>query len=204
MELAQQIRHWRTERGLRQDELAEAIFVSRQTVSNWENDKTYPDVQSLVLLSQLFNVSIDELIQGDVAVMRRTMEEDSRKMRWLSTAMVIFLLLAVAFFIGLAAAWRDPLSVGNLTKGDVAGTVVFLPLYGLAMACALWIERIKCQHNLVTYREIMAFANGEPAPDAPEGHAFARNHQGASILIKVVFSAAIGAVCGLGIYKLVG
>ena len=43
MELASQIRAHRTERGLSQDELAEAIYVSRQTVSNWETDKTYPD-----------------------------------------------------------------------------------------------------------------------------------------------------------------
>ena len=63
MELARQLKLRREERGLSQDEVAKAIFVSRQTVSNWENDKTYPDVQSLLLLSQLFGISIDELIR---------------------------------------------------------------------------------------------------------------------------------------------
>ena len=58
MELARQLRAKREERGLSQDEVSKAIFVSRQTISNWENDKTYPDVQSLLLLSQLFEVSI--------------------------------------------------------------------------------------------------------------------------------------------------
>lgn len=67
MELSSQIRSQRLEHGLSQDDLAEVIFVSRQTVSNWENDKTYPDVQSLELLSQLFGITIDELVQGDVA-----------------------------------------------------------------------------------------------------------------------------------------
>ena len=47
MELSSQIRSQRLEHGLSQDDLAEAIFVSRQTVSNWENDKTYPDVKAL-------------------------------------------------------------------------------------------------------------------------------------------------------------
>lgn len=61
----------REERGLSQDEVSKAIFVSRQTISNWENDKTYPDVQSLLLLSQLFEISIDELVRGDVVAMRR-------------------------------------------------------------------------------------------------------------------------------------
>lgn len=53
MELGDQIRQLRIERGLLQDDLAAAVYVSRQTVSSWENDKTYPDVQSLVLLRSM-------------------------------------------------------------------------------------------------------------------------------------------------------
>ena len=90
MELARQLKLRREERGLSQDEVAKAIFVSRQTVSNWENDKTYPDVQSLLLLSQLFGISIDELIKGDAAAMQQAIKEDSRKMRLLSIGMVGF------------------------------------------------------------------------------------------------------------------
>lgn len=63
--------------GLSQDEVSKAIFVSRQTISNWENDKTYPDVQSLLLLSQLFEVSIDALVRGDVVAMQQAIAEDS-------------------------------------------------------------------------------------------------------------------------------
>ena len=78
MELARQLKAKREERGFSQDEVSKAIFVSRQTISNWENDKTYPDVQSLLLLSQLFEVSIDELVRGDVVAMQRAIAEDSR------------------------------------------------------------------------------------------------------------------------------
>lgn len=77
-EVARQLRAKREERGLSQDEVSKAIFVSRQTISNWENDKTYPDVQSLLLLSQLFEVSIDELVRGDVVAMQQAIAEDSR------------------------------------------------------------------------------------------------------------------------------
>lgn len=56
-----------------QEQLADAIFVSRQTISNWETDRTYPDVQSLLLLSNLFEVSVDSLIKGDVEEMRSVM-----------------------------------------------------------------------------------------------------------------------------------
>ncbi len=204
MELASQIRAHRTERGLSQDELAEAIYVSRQTVSNWETDKTYPDVQSLLLISQLFDVPLDELVQGDVAVMRRAMEEDSKHMRQLSTAMVALLLLSVAFFIGLAMAWRDPSPFGGLTKGDLAGFAVFAPLYALSMAAALRIERIKLRHDLVTYREIVAFSNGEPLDAERSYQGFGRKHSRASIAIKLASSAAVGAVLGVLAYRLVG
>ena len=78
MELGSQIKRHRTDRGLSQDDLAAKIYVSRQTVSSWENDKTYPDVQSLLLLSQLFEVSIDALVRGDVVAMQQAIAEDSR------------------------------------------------------------------------------------------------------------------------------
>ena len=99
MELARQLRAKREERGLSQDEVSKAIFVSRQTISNWENDKTYPDVQSLLLLSQLFEVSIDALVRGDVVAMQRAIAEDSRKMRLLSIGMLVFSGLAFLFLL---------------------------------------------------------------------------------------------------------
>lgn len=43
-----------------QEELAEKIYVSRQTISNWETAKNYPDIHSLLRLSSLFNVSLDQ------------------------------------------------------------------------------------------------------------------------------------------------
>ena len=52
MELGKQIKKHRQEVQLSQEELAERVYVSRQTISNWENDKSYPDVNSLVLLSE--------------------------------------------------------------------------------------------------------------------------------------------------------
>ena len=50
MELGNQIKRYRKERSLSQDALAEKVYVSRQTISNWENDKSYPDINSLMLL----------------------------------------------------------------------------------------------------------------------------------------------------------
>ena len=79
MELGKQIRKYRKEQSLSQDELAEKVYVSRQTISNWENDKSYPDVNSLILLSEVFHTSIDNLIKGDVEVMKEQVKNEDRK-----------------------------------------------------------------------------------------------------------------------------
>ena len=75
MELGSHIKEHRTELGLSQDDLAERIYVSRQTISNWECGRTYPDVQSLLLLSNVFGVTVDSLIKGDVETMAQVMNE---------------------------------------------------------------------------------------------------------------------------------
>lgn len=58
MELGKHIKKFRQEKQLSQEELANRIYVTRQTVSNWENDKSYPDVNSLLLLSEIFQISL--------------------------------------------------------------------------------------------------------------------------------------------------
>lgn len=55
----------RIEAGLTQEKAAEKIDVSRQTISNWENEKSYPDIISVIALSDLYSVSLDELLKGD-------------------------------------------------------------------------------------------------------------------------------------------
>ena len=74
--LENKIKKYRKEMELSQDELAEKIFVSRQTISNWENNKNYPDVKSLLLLSSLFSVSLDILIKGDLEEMKEQIKKE--------------------------------------------------------------------------------------------------------------------------------
>lgn len=65
MEFKDQIRQLRTDRGLTQDDLASNLNVTRQTVSNWENGKNYPDITTLRKISKLYGVSLDEMLNGD-------------------------------------------------------------------------------------------------------------------------------------------
>ena len=79
MELGNQIKKYRSELQISQEQLADRIYVSRQTISNWENEKSYPDVNSLVLLSEVFQTSIDKLIKGDIEIMKEKINEQEIK-----------------------------------------------------------------------------------------------------------------------------
>ena len=65
MEIGKKLKKARIEAGLTQEKAAEKIDVSRQTISNWENEKSYPDIISVIALSDLYSVSLDELLKGD-------------------------------------------------------------------------------------------------------------------------------------------
>ena len=63
MDIGNKLQRARTQANLTQEQVAEALGVSRQTVSNWENEKTYPDIRSVVVLSDLYNLSLDYLLK---------------------------------------------------------------------------------------------------------------------------------------------
>ena len=65
MNLGSQILSIRKEKQLTQEEFGQLFYVTRQTVSNWENGKSYPELQILVNISNQFDISLDTLIKGD-------------------------------------------------------------------------------------------------------------------------------------------
>ena len=64
MSLGERIYKLRTEKNLSQGELAERLDVSRQSVSKWENNNAVPDLEKIIVLSEIFGVSLDELVKG--------------------------------------------------------------------------------------------------------------------------------------------
>lgn len=191
MELSRQLKTRREEQGLSQDEVAKAIFVSRQTISNWETDKTYPDVQSLLLLSQLYNTSIDELVRGDAARIQQVVERDSRKMRLLSYGMIGFSLLAFIFLLGFSLAWPEPSGFARMSKGNIAGAITFIVLYAIGFGMAIAIDRLKKKHDIVTYREIDRFLKGE-IEEEPDLQGLSRKHPTLGVVVELLGGAAIG------------
>lgn len=162
MEIAEQIKAGRTRLGLTQDELAQRVFVSRQTISSWENSKTYPDVQSLMLLSQTFGISIDDLVKGDVTHMKERLEQDAKTLNRFGAG--IALSVAAATIAIFAATWQGE---HGWSLGQRAPTMIIAVIAYIALSyCLAKTEKIKRDHDLQTFKEISDFMDGKtPEPD---------------------------------------
>lgn len=104
MNIGQQLKEARIASGLTQEIVAEKINVSRQTISNWENEKTYPDIFSIIQLSDIYSVSLDDLLKGDRKVIEHLEESTDivKSNKKLIGAAVLNIVLAAAL-IGLSA-----------------------------------------------------------------------------------------------------
>lgn len=150
MDIGKQVKKYRTEMKLSQDELAEKIFVSRQTISNWENNKNYPDVKSLLLLSSLFNVSLDILIKGDLEEMKKEIKtEDIEKFKHDGNIFSILLITTMVSAVPL-----------NKFMGNT-GFVIWIIIAIASMYYAIKVEKHKKDNNVQTYREILTFIDGK-------------------------------------------
>ena len=154
MELEKQIKLHRQEAQLSQEELANRVYVSRQTISNWENAKSYPDVNSLVLLSEIFQTSLDNLIKGDVEVMKDVIQkEEIEKMNRYGKSYTIMLIVTVVSAVPLFM-WL--------------GVWAFIPwgiIWAVSMYFAFKVEKVKKDNDIQTYKEIVAFSEGKLLDD---------------------------------------
>lgn len=185
MEIAVQIRKHRTESGLSQKDLADKIYVTRQTVSNWENGKSYPDIQSLLLLSQLFGVTVDQLIKGDLETMKQEISQEAvdtfnRESRIFAAMCIVS---AVTFIPAAALGF-------SRNQWWVLGLWVFL--YGLTMHEAFRVEKLKKNQNLHTYREIVAYSEGRTLEELEAAEE--RGKRPYQAVFKVLAGAAVGVL----------
>ena len=71
MRIADKIKNARIQKGYTQEQSAENLLVSRQTISNWENGKSLPDIISIIKMSELYGLSLDEMMKGDKALLKK-------------------------------------------------------------------------------------------------------------------------------------
>ncbi len=178
MELGKQIKKYRNERTLSQETLADRVYVSRQTVSNWENDKSYPDVKSLVLLSEVFEVSLDQLIKGDVEEMKEQISKNDQEQ--FGRLSIIFTVLFVATIITMV-----PL-VHFLSW---VGVGIWVALFGVTWYAAILVERKKKKLNIQTYKEIVAFTEGKELTEIEKAR-----EEGKRVYQKILYAVGAAAI----------
>lgn len=101
MKIGDQLKKARMDKNLTQEEVAEKIFVSRQSISNWENNKTYPDIGNVIALSDLYQISLDELLKGSDNFMEHLEESTNlvKSNKKLMTLIVVALIVMIVMAI---------------------------------------------------------------------------------------------------------
>lgn len=139
MNLADRIQHLRKSKGISQEELADRMGVSRQAVSKWESEQTNPDIEKIVMLSELFEVTTDYLLKGIEPVPDRAEEEPDA---------MIFTIAGTAFnFIGIivsAMMWYEE-QVMTATAVGLIFIVVACMIYGIGMVISEEATRTKAK-----------------------------------------------------------
>lgn len=178
MDIGNKIKKYRESRHMSQDELALKVYVSRQTISNWETNKNYPDIKSLSLLSNIFNVPLDDFIKEDIEKMKKIVEDEKvQKFNYLGTIYLIELITLVV------SAYPLFKSTG------VIGTILWIILFLIALGTAHTIEKLKKENDIQTYKEIITFCERKALTHDEE-----QQELGKRVYQKTLFAIATGII----------
>ena len=123
MEFNEKLQNLRKQKGFTQEELAEALYVSRTAISKWESGRGYPSIDSLKEIAKFFSVTIDELLSGD-EVLSIAEEDNKQKEKQLKSLVFGLLDISALMFFFLPF-------FGQKTQGAVQGVSLLL-LNGIA------------------------------------------------------------------------
>ncbi|MDN0056014.1 helix-turn-helix transcriptional regulator [Collinsella ihumii] len=183
MDIGNQIRERRARLGLSQDELAQRLYVSRVTISHWETGKTLPDVQSMLLLANLFDTTIDELVRGDVDEMREMVEKGERRTKVFAVALAAVEVVVITALVVTAVAGRDYLE---------PVLRLLLAVLVLAFSIAVLVARRGAgAEDAKSAADLLGAATGDPVEAARES--------GASLGMRLVLQVFAGLAAGIGV-----
>ena len=160
MEFNEKLQELRKSKGLTQEELAQAIFVSRTAVSKWESGRGYPNIDSLKELAKYFSVTVDELITPDEII--TAAEEEKQELIGNYTSLLCHVLdvfMAILLFIPVFGNGADKLSVSLFALSDTQSwiKIVYAVVIGLTVLngiCGLIISRLDkplwSKHRFIT------------------------------------------------------
>ena len=112
MKISEKLKEARQKAGMTQEQVAEKIMVSRVTVSHWENGKSLPDILSLISLSDLYSISLDELVKEDSKMVEKVRKDakdanNNKRLIGVTAVLVIAVLLVYAVSRMVGGAFKD-------------------------------------------------------------------------------------------------
>lgn len=140
MDFGEQIKSIRKKENLTQEQFAIKLNVSRQAVSNWENNKNLPDIGMLILMSNVFQISLDQLIKGDDHMNNMTEKviKDGSETRRAKYNMISSVIGGVLLLIGVMLLVIKGMSVEYIdAEGILHENFFLLPLGFLCIFCGL-------------------------------------------------------------------
>ena len=159
MSLGETIYRLRTEKSLSQGDLAEMLEVSRQSISKWENNSAVPDLEKIIRLSEIFEVSLDELVKGEetprrTATVNNIPQENVREVGFPPRKIAGIILLCMAFLVVMFFL---------VAGGGLAGLIFALPFLTCGILCFALKKNVGlwCAWDLyVLFDLYMSYATG--------------------------------------------
>lgn len=183
MNIGNQIKEQRRRLGLSQEELAQRLYVSRVTISHWETSKTLPDVQSMLLLANLFGTTIDELVRGDVDEMRKMVEKDEQRTKVFSAVLATVEVVVITALAITAVVGREYL--------EPVLRLLLAVLVLVSSLVAIVARRTQGDREAKSAAELLGAATGAPVEAARESSA--------ALGMRLVLQVFAGLAVGIGV-----
>lgn len=141
----------------------------------------FPDIHSLLLLSSLFNISLDQLIKGDIEIMKKEISKaEVEKFNQLSKVFSVSFIAVIIAFVPLVVFLK------------IYGAAIWAILFLAVLVLAFKVEKVKKDNDIHTYKEIIAFSEGKHLDEIQEQREIGkRPYQTA---LKVLAGAAVGII----------
>ena len=173
MEIGTKLKNARSNANLTQEDIAEKIGVSRQTVSNWENNKSYPDIISVIRLSDIYGISLDTLLKEDENMIKHLDESTNivksknrlRKLLPVLVYTVIWVLCVLLFWLysgrdsgtySIFVFWGI-LPVSTLIISAISGKEDFKPFFKIGIVGFLSVMYMLCDYLTFTLLNMVSF-----------------------------------------------
>lgn len=164
MSLGDKMKKLRKRDNITQEELAEKIFVSRQTISNWENNKSYPSIDFINSISKFFNVTIDYLISEDVNYKLEEKQSELKEENVTTEKDTIRknkdrIILSRLTFFRFAFIWIGSLLAAYFYASNRHLDLILAPIFLLICGFlnTIPINRIKNKYQLKTQEDLAKF-----------------------------------------------